>query len=204
MTVYVSNNTSLYSIADQVKNAIEAVFRVIVVAGLVKVTYLGADQLSAASALGGTNSTGNVNPVISNGNLGPSAIILFTTGSAALVAAMGVLGYLRQKRAARADTSGAATQAAGTDTASAEYYNSRRPTSPFSEMLPSAYRFDHDMNMSAILETDEESQARSELLVSEGWVSDNDTTSSIDVPSVNYSRVTATPVLGARKRQVRL
>ena len=82
------------------------------------------------------------------------------------------------------------------------------PTSPFSGMLPNAYRLDREMNMSAILEGDSDSASqgvRSDIIISEsGFTTDDDysiSQNSTDPESLNQAYVQSLsqkPVLGAQ------
>ena len=81
--------------------------------------------------------------------------------------------------------------------------DSEEQLSPFSEMLPKAYRLDDGSDMSIILEVPEDASIgqSSGILVSEGWSTDSE---DLDVSSVmNVSRMSEVPVLGATRLKVR-
>lgn len=76
--------------------------------------------------------------------------------------------------------------------------------SPFSRMMPAAYRLDDGQDeMSVILELNESScSAKSaSLIMSEGYSDDETTADDIDLSILNISRVSQAPVLGAKRRR---
>lgn len=186
--------------------------------GLVNAEFLGAAPNTNAIESGGAQPAGSS----SEGNFGLTSVVLLTIGSAALIVFVGSVYYWR-RTFGRAPVSSAATQAAGStlngsalnDTTNTSF----RPTSPFSEMLPDAYRFNENMSilsgqgpggMSAIAEDEEmtvHSQTSSAIMMSEAGFSteagaETDTSLlSLDVPKSLYSRHPESPnLLGARKR----
>jgi len=75
--------------------------------------------------------------------------------------------------------------------------------SPFSRMLPAAYRLDDGQDeMSVILELNEStgSAKSASLIMSEGY-SDDETIDDIDLSVMNIPRVSQAPVLGAKRRR---
>lgn len=175
--------------------------------GLVKATYLGPSIINPAAigkAAVSPNEAQLSRPVNS------TSIVLFAVGGCAFAASVGLIYYLR--RHGPYAVSGAATQAAGSDQSGRDD-GMDRPLSPFSEMLPTAYRFDDGGNMSAILELDDESATqRSGILISDsGFTTEEEGSISL---SMDGQSITPTsyatgvprmdsPVLGATKRQVR-
>lgn len=167
------------------------------VTGLVKATYLGPDIMNPAAF----NPVGIEEPEIAqdSDNLSTS-LVLFAVGGCAFAASVGLIYYLRRQ----SSSSGAATRAAGSEQQTGLSCRDH-PLSPFSEMLPSAYRFDQDGQMSAILELDDESATpRSAIAISDsGFTIDEEGSSAISSLGSTAS-VNQNSVLGARKRQVRL
>lgn len=166
------------------------------VTGLVKATYLGPDIVNP----GAFNPTGiEADDIAQEPDNLSTSLVLFAVGGCAFAASVGLIYYLRRQSYS---SSGAATQAARSDQQTG-LTDRNHPLSPFSEMLPSAYRFDQDGQMSAILELDDESATpRSAIAISDsGFTIDEEGSSAIsslgDTASVNHNSV-----LGARKRQV--
>ena len=169
------------------------------VTGLVKATYLGPDIVNPAAF---TPDGIEADDTVQEPDNLSTSLVLFAVGGCAFAASVGLVYYLRRQSYS---SSGAATQAAGSDQQTSLRSGQDHPLSPFSEMLPSAYRFDQDGQMSAILELDDESATpRSAIAISEsGFTIDEEGSSAISSLGDTAS-VTQNSVLGARKRQVRL
>ena len=168
------------------------------IAGLSKATYLGPDIVNPSAFAASEITPGVIAPGPSNLN---TSLVLFAVGGCAFAASVGLIYYLR--RHGNYTSSGAATQAAGSDQQISRM-DADRPLSPFSEMLPSAYRFDQDGNMSAILELDDESATqRSGIVVSDsGFTTEEEGSITISMDGTGSLNRLESPVLGARKRYV--
>lgn len=168
------------------------------VTGLVKAVYLGPDIANPAAFGTSEIDAGDIATGPDNIN---TSLVLFAVGGCAFAASVGLIYYLRRHGSGN---SGAATQAAGSDQQTGQY-DAERPLSPFSEMLPSAYRFDQDGNMSAILELDDESGTqRSGIIVSDsGFTTEEEGSIAISMDGTASLNRADSPVLGARKRHVR-
>lgn len=168
------------------------------VEGLSKATYLGPDIVNPSAFGISEIGPSDIAPAPSNLN---TSLVLFAVGGCAFAASVGLIYYLRSH--GKYSSSGAATQAAGSDQQTG-HIDSHRPLSPFSEMLPSAYRFDQDGNMSAILELDDESATqRSGLVVSDsGFTTEEEGSIAISMDGTASLNRMDSPVLGARKRRV--
>ena len=201
LTVYISQQTDFELAKYYTLTAIREALGLVngQVTGLVKATYLGPDIVNPAEF--------NVNGIEADdiaqdpNNLNTS-LVLFAVGGCAFAASVGLIYYLRRHGNS---SSGGATQAAGSDQETG-LSGHDHPLSPFSEMLPSAYRFDQDGQMSAILELDDESATqRSGIAISDsGFTTDEEGSIAISaISSLGDSvSVTQRTVLGARKRQV--
>lgn len=159
-------------------------------------------------------------------NLGTTSFVLVAIGSAALIVFVGSIYYMKRENSESSD--GAATQAAGSSLYDHHYDpDAERPASPFSEMLPSAYRYNDNMSilsghqqvgLEAVIEqnpsTDEESPSpgantieSSSIMVSEsGYTTeaaeDDSVSLSFGMPTSLYRTVAESPeLLGARKRR---
>jgi hypothetical protein len=108
------------------------------VKGLEKASYLGPDIVNPSAVSSNVYDPNNIATASSSIN---ASLVLFAVGGCAFAASVGLVYYLR--RHGTSSTFGAATQAAGSDQYTGQE-ESNRPLSPFSEMLPSAYRFDQD------------------------------------------------------------
>jgi hypothetical protein len=143
-------------------------------------------------------------------------VLMATAGSAVVVFAAAVFFW---KRSHNRNVHGSATQMAGSSFNDAADMSTRAPSasSPFSEMVPDAYRLNGNTSivsgqgggMSAILEDEEvtiHSQASSAIFMSETGFSEQaaetDTSlMSFDIPKSLYTRVPESPnLLGARRR----
>lgn len=167
------------------------------VTGLVRAQYLGPEIINPAAI-----ETDEIIADDISRNDTNTSLVLFAVGGTAFAASVALVYYLRSHGSA---SSGAATQAAGSDQQTGQ--SGERPLSPFSEMLPSAYRFDQDGNMSAILELDDESATqRSGIVISDGGFTSTEEDGSIAVSMdgiASFNRLDS-PVLGARQRHVSL
>jgi hypothetical protein len=106
--------------------------------GLAKATYLGPDIVNPSAV---SINVYDPNSIATGSNSINASLVLFAVGGCAFAASVGLVYYLRRHGAS--STFGTATQAAGSDQYTGQE-ESDRPLSPFSEMLPSAYRFDQD------------------------------------------------------------
>lgn len=210
MRFFLSDQDAIDQATDYILPIIEdvinsSIFVTNVGSGLIQAKYLGSTTASPVEG----DATGNSRP-LDTGSFGMTSVVLLTVASAALVVFVGSFYYWRRSYGRR--PSSAANQAAGS-TLNDTTYSSMRPSSPFSEMLPDAYRFNENMSilsgqgaMSAIAE-DEEMTVSSAIMMSEAGYSTEaaaDTDSSLasfDVPKSLYTHVPESPILlGARKR----
>ena len=106
--------------------------------GLAKATYLGPEILNPSAVSVNVYDPNNITTGSSSIN---ASLFLFAVGGCAFAASVALVYYLRRQGTSL--TFGTATQAAGSDQYTGQE-DSNRPLSPFSEMLPSAYRFDQD------------------------------------------------------------
>lgn len=155
-------------------------------------------------------------------SLGTTSFLLLAVGSAALIVFVGSVYYMRRDSPSSSD--GAATQAAGSTVHDLQYDAGDRSASPFSEMLPTAYRYNENLSilsgsngLEAVAEDNSPrdietppSPARTEgsssiILSESGYTTeaaDEDESLSFDVPRSLYTKVTESPeLLGARKRK---
>ena len=173
-------------------------------AGLMKIELLD-DQISAAEDEAADSEQ---DPSLDGeGGFGTMSFVLLAVGSASLIAFVGSVYYWRNG----GETDGNATEMAGTTTIFDS--EAQRPPSPFSEMLPRAYRFNDSMSiltghdgMSPVME-DEDSRSTTtpSVALSEGSFSvDTENDSTFDAAKRLYDSakvVAESPVLlGARKR----
>lgn len=139
---------------------------------------------------------------------GTISFVIVAIGGAAIIAFVGSVYYWRK---GGNDHDGAATQAAATMTFINESHDlgSPRPSSPFSEMLPSAYRFNDNMSilltgqggMSPVIEDDGSVSQQSSAAFSDLEGQQPHDSLSFDMPKSIYAKGTSSPeLLGARKR----
>ena len=201
LTVYIEENADFelakYYTLTAIREALSLVDAQ--VTGLVKATYLGPDIVNPAAF--NPNSAETEKNIEESDDLSTS-LVLFAVGGCAFVASVGLIYYLRRQGNGQ---SGAATAAAGSDQQTGLSREHSHPLSPFSEMLPSAYRFDQDGQMSAILELDDESATqRSGIAISESGFTTDEEGSSCAISSMGDTdpagSVNRSSVLGARKR----
>jgi hypothetical protein len=200
LTIYISPNADFELAKYYTLTAIREAMGLLdgQVSGLSKATYLGPDIVNPSAFGKPGEGPNSITPVPSNLN---TSLVLFAVGGCAFAASVGLIYYLR--RNGHYSSSGAATQAAGSDQQTGRL-DFDRPLSPFSEMLPSAYRFDQDGNMSAILELDDESATqRSGIVVSDsGFTTEEEGSIAISMDGTSSLNRLDSPVLGARKRHV--
>jgi hypothetical protein len=189
--------------------------------------YLGPDipNLSEVNTDTDSDTRSPVN-ASSNNDLSARSILLFSFAAVAFVSSIGVAMWFRKRTLNRHDDSEYDSTVGPTlsplagggpdmtllrvdshgenedylaDTGSDESDSH----SPFSSMLPPAYRLDEGVSqMDVVLEMNEsfDDQA-SNILISEGWTTESDV-DSIDVSNlIDISRTSEAPVLGARKRK---
>lgn len=164
--------------------------------GLIKITLLESNGNGGGDTDGDGDATDDDEGIFGQGSdkviegetgFGTFSFVIVAIGSAALVAFVGSVYYWKRGNSDGPD--GAATQAAGTsmlyqdqsrcgddDLLSESLSTHERPSSPFSEMLPSAYRFNDNMSiltgqggMSPVFEADACSDS------SGGFASEHDT-----------------------------
>jgi hypothetical protein len=195
------------------------------VVGLVKAEYLGPPIVTPSSAFEEEEPEpfSDINP--EDQNLGLTSLVLVTVGSAALIVFVGSVYYMRRDSGSSTTADGNATQAAGSSVNDHSYFPSPRPTSPFSEMLPMAYRYNENMsilsggveglemvmeNSDGEIPSPQNTDASSILVSDSGYTTDAgeeedeeaDISLSFDVPRSLYTRVTESPrLLGARRRR---
>jgi hypothetical protein len=175
--------------------------------GLIKITLLD-DNLPLNNVDAGIQNT-----VDGEAGTGTLTFVVMAIGSAALIAFVGSVYYWKRD----GEVDGAATQAAGSSMVYNENdqvdQNRSRSSSPFSEMLPSAYRFNDNMSiltsqggLSPLVEDEASLSRLSPCLF--GDVDDehpddeHDTSSrSFDMPRTIFAKEPDSPeILGARKR----
>jgi len=182
----------------------------LVIDGLFTTLYLSPDIINPNEIANG-NIGGSGGFAVQNG-LSSRSVTLFALAGVALMFSV-VLAYsFRSSRMAHSsyvppspDTNELKTSSVRIDsmaTRSSEE-DADEGLSPFSRMLPAAYRLDDGQDeMSVILELDESnSSAKSASLIMSDGYSDDETTDDIDLSALNFSRISQAPVLGAKRRR---
>jgi hypothetical protein len=196
--------------------------------GLRQVTYLGPLVPGPVLVVGTSNDGPNASMVPTNGDssISSTSIAVTVASAAAFALLVGSVYYLRRRTFTHSHLhDGDFTKAAGTSSMDdhAALPEKERATSPFSEMLPSAYRFSGNMSvmsgeidnssgsgLSAVLENPSGEQSSRDggesLQMSEsGYTTEaagSDSISFLDMPKTLYPRSANSPLLlGAKKRE---
>lgn len=193
--------------------------------GLESALYLG-PRTTAINAVMSDSDPDQNQPVVAGASAEVStrSIAIFACGAVAFVAAVGIFAFLKQsgneynddsaftKDHEPADIEMVPTAEVESDNEEEEDEGGIDPRSPFSKMLPASYQLGESLNMSVIIENDNESQGSSNvntsIMLSEGSITDVDTShmdTSLDTETdvSNSSNLLGdTPILGARRRNV--
>ena len=154
--------------------------------GLVKIKFISSNEDYPASV---TTNGSNLSQETGLSSTGSASLVV---GSALIAALIGAVYYFRQGRNRDGDAS--AIQEAGSSFAQPSPRDPDRPTSPFSEMLPGAYRMGDldklsmlsNSNMSPVYEDDDGSQS---VVVSEsGYTTEAAGTDAGDDSSLAYAK----------------
>jgi hypothetical protein len=204
-----------FSVRFEVKNYLNSV---IVIPGLFATEYLGPDIEKPAEAnTGNPGDTGRFSAPDSNNMLSSRSILLFTFAGVAFVVSIGVAVWFRCNKERRANrdnmisgesevtvTKEASQTVLNIDTMDSGSYEDNETLSPFSKMLPAAYRLDDGQaDMSVILESVESSSVNdrgSSILLSEGYTTDEGESDGVDTSHLDFSNYSSAPVLGAKPR----
>jgi hypothetical protein len=149
--------------------------------GLMRIAFVDSSSASSENSIKEDESAGSSNTSIgkdgdSSLGLTLSSVIFVTTGSVALFFLVGSVYLWRRGQAS--DQDGAATRLASSSSFNGTFDNSRRPTSPYSEMVSGSYRLDRlgemsilsNGGMSPVYEQDQEDTdtAAGSIVLSEG------------------------------------
>lgn len=205
-----------FDVRVEVKNYLDSV---IVIPGLFATKYLGPDIEKPASEVntGNPGDTGRVSAPDSNSALSSRSIVLFAFAGVAFVVSIGVAFWFRCHKERRANRDNLisgesevtvakeASQAVlNIDTMDSGSIEDNETLSPFSKMLPAAYRLDDGQaDMSVILESVEGSSTNdrgSSILLSEGYTTDEGESDGVENSHLNFSNYSSAPVLGAKPR----
>ena len=159
--------------------------------GVEKVRYLAPSLNEAAALEGGSTSLQSGR----NNNNNSDVAVLVGVGSVFLIVA--VLAAYRFRKTTDKDPALTVTgsQITGVDSNLSGGSGPASPPSPFSAMLPTAYRLNDSDTMSAILEGDSDSnQSRSDIIVSDSGYTDDDSRDQSYLHALSND-----PVLGAQK-----
>lgn len=209
MTVSLREQADIDFVKYRVRDETRAFLSTAVFAGLAGARYLAPEIVSPTEVSKGNEFDSETPVATARSDLSPRTIVLFSVAAGAFVVTVGVALYFRRlyihkrrEESSQGDES-STPELTRIDTGEACSVDVEEPLSPFSEMLPKAYRLDDGSDMSIILEMPEDASVgqSSGILVSEGWSTDDETLDSSAV--VNTSRLSEVPVLGARRRKVR-
>jgi hypothetical protein len=198
-----------------IKKAVEADgFVTSVGSGLMKITFISVETDSSTPVpIEGPTKDEDVGGASGTESRTPLAVTLVAVGSTLLVVLMGSIYYWR--RGAAHDQDGAATQAAGSSvhTSTLNSSSSARPASPFSEMVPGAYKLGENMSILSNSHMDpvfEDGDAESIMVSESGYSTEagetdagESTTLSSTVPRAllyQSDSVSSPDYLGARPR----
>lgn len=191
---------------------------VIVIPGLFATTYLGPNITKPTEVDSGTPAdAGRFRAPDANNELSNRSIFLFTFAGVAFVVSIGVAFWFRCNKVRRANrsminsgesqvtsTKDAATAVLQINTMDSGSFEDNETLSPFSKMLPAAYRLDDCQgDMSVILESVESSSVNergSSILLSEGYSTEEGESEDVDASHLNFSNYSSAPVLGAKPR----
>ena len=207
MTVSLAENADEAFITYKVRQETRAFLNSLKEGGVAGARYLGPQIVSPTQATDADNFDAEA-PLAASNPLSSRTIVLFSVAAGAFVMVIGLAMYFRRlynnrKEDMQHDDETSAPPLARIDTTDNGKVDSEEQLSPFSEMLPKAYRLDDGSDMSIILEVPEDASIgqSSGILVSEGWSTDSE---DLDVSSVmNVSRMSEVPVLGATRLKVR-
>lgn len=187
--------------------------------GLYATTYLSPEIISPAEASKGiSGSDPSFEATAETSALSKRSITLFAFAGAAFIGSVGIAVWFRRSHERRSNSgSGHTGEDDGgiknpppniprintTDTGS---WDAEDQLSPFSAMLPAAYRLDNgEDDMSVILELNERGSSLgrgSSILLSEGGYSTDEGESlDVDLSALNFSYNSQAPTLGAVKRR---
>jgi hypothetical protein len=174
------------------------------VTGIVKVEYLGPVLSDASAATEGETRGTNTELSNNDGSLDSGMLVLVALGSFFVVVAT-IAAYRCKRNIENADKDGPLTIATGSQITGASSNISSNISadsstlSPFSAMIPNAYRLNEPDSMSAILEdSDSASNGRdtSDIIVSESGYTEDDSRDHSYLQSIMND-----PVLGAEKME---
>jgi hypothetical protein len=195
-----------YNILVEVQSYLNSV---VVIPGLFATTYLGPDIGKPVVDSGAPADTGRFSAPEANNDL---------SNRVAFVVSIGVAVWFRcnkERRANRGIVDSGESQVAlskdgapatlNIDTMESGSFEDNETLSPFSKMLPAAYRLDDGQaDMSVILESVESSSVNdrgSSILLSEGYsTEEGESGEDVDTSHLNFSNYSSAPVLGAKPR----
>ena len=204
-----------YNILVEVKSYLDSD---VVIPGLFATTYLGPDIAKPVVDSGTPVDTGRFSAPEANNELSNRSILLFTFAGVAFVVSIGVAAWFRCNKARRANrdivesgesqatlSKDGAPATLNIDTMESGSFEDNETLSPFSKMLPAAYRLDDGQaDMSVILESVESSSVNdrgSSILLSEGYsTEEGESGEEVDTSHLNFSNYSSAPVLGAKPR----
>lgn len=193
------------------------------VPGLARTEYLGPAITNPNGATDGGETPSNGVSTDTTSGLSTRSIIFMSVASAGLIAAVGLVTFLRmRKRSSEEEVPYVATlenESSGEESPSR--LDSSNEDSNFSSIMPSNYRLDvseslfnsiaspsfGQSSMGTIHESDDansEGQRSDDILVSDGYTTEGDSSTEFPYAFGNNYVANATPVLGARPRTVSL
>lgn len=175
------------------------------VPGLERATYVGPDITTPPGIKDDGETASNGEPVNSS-TLSNKNILLMSLASVGFVVAIGVATYFRVRKSARQDEVPYVATLENESSADESHQsqsgdNGDDSVSPFSAMMPNAYRLDNESSseMGTIPESDVSDGQSSGILLSEGYSTGEE--SDVELPFFeNPYRTPVAPVLGARPR----
>jgi hypothetical protein len=183
------------------------------ITGLARTSYDGPDT---------TNPPGITDPdeaasgtPVDGGNLSSKSVAIMSLASVGFVVAVGIVTYFRLRKSARMDevpyvttlenegSNDESSPSRSGEESTLAFTSGENLLSPFSSMLPNAYRlespFSSSVEMGTIPESDVSDEQNSGLLISEGYSTPSED-SSIEFPYFENPYMLTGPVLGARPR----
>jgi hypothetical protein len=195
-------DTANYRVRVEIRNYLNAVHNNI--PNLYSTSYLAPDITEPAQFVSPDDTGDRFTTQASTSVISTRSIILFCVAGIAFVGAVGLAAWFKSYRQARnqeeeiKDEPPALAPVPTTDTD-----DPVSPLSPFSKMLPAAYRLDDPNDMSVILELRDEvssNDASHSIILSESGFSQETTTDDIDL-SNSRNKSLWSVVLGAKKRK---
>jgi hypothetical protein len=186
--------------------------------GLYATSYISPEIQSPTEVnTGSAGDSGRVTVSDQSNGLSSQSFILFAFAGVAFFGSIGIAIWFRRSRTRRSGTdnfiSGDSELSVkdpppaimNIDTMeSGGSHEDDEPLSPFSKMLPAAYRLDDGQaDMSVILESNESSSLNdrgSSILISEGYSTEEGESEEADSTLLNFSNYSSAPVLGAKPR----